>query len=50
MASPFDVYETVLHMLQDQTNLYSTESKYMKERLVRDNANNGYSLFLPVSL
>ncbi len=50
MASPYDVYETILHLLEDQTNIHSTESEYLKKKFKRDNSKNGgYSLFLPVS-
>ena len=50
LISPFDAYETLLHLLQDQTNIHSTQSKYLKKRVTRDNSNNGYSLFMPVLL
>ena len=47
MASPYDIYETLMHLLQDQTDIHSNESKYLKDKINR--TNQGSSLLLPVS-
>lgn len=49
MITPYDVYETLLHLVLDQTDIHSTESNYLKDRTTRRSSNNGFSLFLPVS-
>lgn len=46
MTTFYDVYETLLHLLVDQTNIEPSQSSYFSSKLKR--SSSGFSLFLPL--